>query len=181
MVQGVEKCMYNTTRCAFLRPDIVQLKCDGTRWLTGGEVKVKLANGVGSQYSSHYLGTWVYPALLPLVRTPRLPVVDWTDASADLNGLVCFAERWNLVSARVLSHFKRSLLLQELVFRAIFWTLNLQHSKGKQVLAFLCCLYVICVYMYVCIEQWRFTGSVRFYDNTPWLRLSHFLRWYGRK
>jgi len=28
-----------------------QLKCDGTRWRTGGEVKRKLANGVGSQYS----------------------------------------------------------------------------------------------------------------------------------
>jgi hypothetical protein len=54
-----------------------QLKCDGTRWRTGGEVKGKLANGVGSQYPSHYL---VYPALLPLMRTPRLPVVDWTDA-----------------------------------------------------------------------------------------------------
>jgi len=49
----------------------VQLKRDGTRWCTGGEVKGKLANGVGSQYSSHYLGT-----LLPLMRTPRLPVVD---------------------------------------------------------------------------------------------------------
>ena len=36
----------------------VQLKCDGTRWRTGGEVKGKLKNGVGSQYSSHYLGTW---------------------------------------------------------------------------------------------------------------------------
>ena len=36
----------------------VQLKCDGTQWRTGGEVKGKLANGVGSQYSSHYLGTW---------------------------------------------------------------------------------------------------------------------------
>ena len=35
-----------------------QLKPDGTRWRTGGEVKGKLANGVGSQYSSHYLGTW---------------------------------------------------------------------------------------------------------------------------
>ena len=33
-------------------------KCDGTRWRTGGEMKGKLANGVGSQYSSHYLGTW---------------------------------------------------------------------------------------------------------------------------
>jgi hypothetical protein len=36
----------------------LQLKCDGTRWRTGGEVKGKLANGMGSQYSSHYLGTW---------------------------------------------------------------------------------------------------------------------------
>jgi len=43
------------------------------------------------------------------MRTPRLPVVDWTDAPADLNGLVRFAERRNLVSARVPSHFKRSL------------------------------------------------------------------------
>ena len=45
------------------------------------------------------------PALLPLTRTPRLPAVDWTDVPADLNGLVRFAERWNLISARVPSHF----------------------------------------------------------------------------
>jgi hypothetical protein len=51
----------------------------------------------------------VYPALLPLKRTPRLPVVEWTDAPADLNGLVRFPERHNLVSAHVPSHFKRSL------------------------------------------------------------------------
>ena len=36
----------------------LQLKCDGTRWHTSGAVKGKLANGVGSQYPSHYLGTW---------------------------------------------------------------------------------------------------------------------------
>ena len=36
----------------------VQLKRDGTRWRTAGEVKGKLADGVGSQYPSHYLGTW---------------------------------------------------------------------------------------------------------------------------
>jgi len=47
----------------------------------------------------------VYPKLLPLMRTPRLPVVDWTDARADINGLVRFAERRNLFSARVPSHF----------------------------------------------------------------------------
>jgi len=52
----------------------------------------------------------VYPALLLLMRTPRLPVVDWTDAPAVLNGLVLFAERLNLVSARVPSHFNRPLL-----------------------------------------------------------------------
>ena len=48
----------------------------------------------------------VYPTLLPLMRTPRLPVVDRTDAlRADLNGLVRFAERRNVVSVRVPSHF----------------------------------------------------------------------------
>jgi len=51
----------------------------------------------------------VYPALLQLMRTPRLPVVDRTDVPADLNGLVRFAERRNLVSAHVPSYFKRSL------------------------------------------------------------------------
>ena len=85
----------------------VQLKRDGTRWRTGGEVKGKLANGVGSQYPS-LPRNLVYPALLLLMRTPRLSVVDWTDDPADLNGLVHFAERQNLVSARVPSHFKRS-------------------------------------------------------------------------
>jgi len=53
----------------------------------------------------------VYPALLPLMRTSRLPVVDRTDAPADLKGLVRFAERRNLLSARVLSHFNWPLLL----------------------------------------------------------------------
>ena len=46
----------------------------------------------------------VYPALLPLMHTRRLPVIDWTDAPADFNGLVRFADRRNLVSARVPSH-----------------------------------------------------------------------------
>jgi hypothetical protein len=35
----------------------LRLKCDGTGSRTGGEVEGKLANGVGIQYSSHYLGT----------------------------------------------------------------------------------------------------------------------------
>jgi hypothetical protein len=79
----------------------VQFKCNGTQWCTGAEVKGKLANGVLFTLPRN-LG---YPALLPLMRTTRLRVVDWTDAHADLNGLVRFAERRNLVSARVSSHF----------------------------------------------------------------------------
>jgi hypothetical protein len=55
--------------------------------------------------TAHTTSELMYPALLPLMRTPRLPVVDCTDAPVDLNGLVCFAERRNLVSARVPSHF----------------------------------------------------------------------------
>ena len=87
----------------------VQLKRDGTRWRTGEEVKGKLANGAGGQKPFTLPRNLVYPALLPLMRTPRLPAVDWTDAPADLNGLVRFAERRNLVSARVPSRFKRGL------------------------------------------------------------------------
>ena len=55
----------------------------------------------------------VYPALLTLMRTPRLPVVDLTDAPVDLNGLVRFGERRNLVSARVPTHFKRTILVHK--------------------------------------------------------------------
>ena len=51
----------------------------------------------------------LYPAFLPLMHTTRLPVVEWSDAPAYLIGLVRFAERRNLVSSRVPSHFKRSL------------------------------------------------------------------------
>ena len=47
------KCVYVTFEIEYLTwlsVCRVQLKCDGTRWRTGGEVKGKLANGVGSQY-----------------------------------------------------------------------------------------------------------------------------------
>ena len=71
----------------------------------------------------------VYPAflpLLPLMRTLRLSVVDWTDAPTDLNGLVRFAERRNLVSARVPSHFKRSPTT-----RIPFWTRQCGTNGGE--------------------------------------------------
>jgi len=72
---------------------ILQLKCDGTRWRAGGEVKEKLANGVGSQYFSHYFGTWCiqhyyrWCAQLGCQQSTELKSL------ADLNGLVRFAER----------------------------------------------------------------------------------------
>jgi hypothetical protein len=52
----------------------------------------------------HTTSDMVYPALLPLMCTPQLPVIDWTDAPANLNGLIRFAERRNLVSVHVASH-----------------------------------------------------------------------------
>ena len=52
----------------------------------------------------------VYLALLKLMRTPRLPAVNWTDSPADLNGLVRLGERRNLVSARVPSGSSLALL-----------------------------------------------------------------------
>jgi hypothetical protein len=42
------------------------------------------------------------------MRIRRLPVIDWTDGLANLNGPVRLAERGNLVSAHVSSHFKHS-------------------------------------------------------------------------
>ena len=52
-----------------------ETECDGTRKRTGGEVKGEKANGGGSQQSCTVSDT-VYPALLPLMRTPRLPAAE---------------------------------------------------------------------------------------------------------
>ena len=51
----------------------------------------------------------VYPALLTLMCTPRLPAVDWNDSPTDLNGLARFSKTRNLVSARLPSGFKRTI------------------------------------------------------------------------
>jgi hypothetical protein len=63
----------------------------------------------------------VYPALLPLMRAPRLPVLDWTDSPAELNGLVRFGETRNLVFARVPTRFKRTLLTGRHLWRGGSW------------------------------------------------------------
>ena len=71
----------------------LQLKCDGTRWRTGGEVKGKLTNGVGSQYPSHCLGTWCIQHYYRwCAQLGCQQSTDWRPP-ADLNGLVRFAER----------------------------------------------------------------------------------------
>jgi len=51
-----------------------QLKPDGTRWRTGGEVKGKQANAVGSLYSSTLPQNMLYPALPTTIKTyDKLP------------------------------------------------------------------------------------------------------------
>ena len=80
--------------------------CDGTRWRTRGKWR---GNWRMEWVAFTLPRNFVYPAFLPLMRTHRLPVVDWTDAPADWNWLIRFAERRNLVSARVPSHLKRNL------------------------------------------------------------------------
>ena len=89
----------------------------------------------------------VYPALLPLMCTPRLPVVNWTDAPADLNGLVCFAERQNLVSARVPSHFKHSLPDHKIPFCYVICIIAfVRHS----------CVILMQLYQFSCISwEWH--------------------------
>ena len=84
------------------------------RWTLGGEEVersvVELVRNLmahGDAREGKWRGNWrmecvaspltpppnvVYPALLKLMRTPRLPAVDWTDAPTDLNGLVRFGE-----------------------------------------------------------------------------------------
>ena len=52
-------CMLDTTDYRHtVKMCRVETESGGTRRSTGGEVKRKEANGVGSQYSSHYAGTW---------------------------------------------------------------------------------------------------------------------------
>jgi hypothetical protein len=72
----VELYLYPHKACNGVR---ARLKRDGTRWRTGGKVKGKWTNGVGSQFTpALYLETWSIQHSY-VIRTPRLLVVDWTD------------------------------------------------------------------------------------------------------
>ena len=77
----------------------------------------------------------MYPALLQLTCTFRLPVVDWTDAPVDVNGRVRVAERRNVVSARVPSHFKRSIIILYPVGLEMCWlSYQLYVNDAKRIL-----------------------------------------------
>ena len=73
----------------------------------------------------------VYPALLKLMCTPRLPAVDWTDALTELNGLVRFGEARNLVSARVPSRSARAIQVQFIWRHAVAQLLGAPHYKPE--------------------------------------------------
>jgi len=67
----------------------------------------------------------MYPALLPLLplmRTPRLPVVDWIDAPADLNWLARFAERQSGFCACAITFQKKSTCNEAIIqYTALFF------------------------------------------------------------
>jgi hypothetical protein len=73
----------------------------------------------------------VYPALLPLMRTPRLPVVEWTDAPADLmdSSVSPKKEIWFLrvchhISNAVCQQIGRKVLLSTGMLRSVYWSLK---------------------------------------------------------
>jgi hypothetical protein len=88
----------------------VQLKRDGTRWRTGGEGRGNwLMEWVASTLhttSQHWVPSITTADAHTAAASSRL---NWRPP-ANLNGLVRFAKRRNLFSARVPSYFKRSLL-----------------------------------------------------------------------
>ena len=127
-------------------------------WHTVLQLKGKLANGVGNPVLFTLPRNMVYPALLlllPLIRTSQLPAFDWTESPADLNGLVLFAERRNLVSARVPSHFKRNLPTKSLV----------RHWYSSALPTGLQDFPVLFLYIFI-----------RLSDITKWLGLRHIFR-----
>jgi hypothetical protein len=59
----------------------------------------------------------VYPALLPLMRTPRLPVVDWTDAPRRFKWTLSVSPKDEIWFLRVCHHISTGLYRQHCAFR----------------------------------------------------------------
>ena len=84
----------------------VETESDGTRRRTGGEVKGKETNRVGSQAVFSLTRNSPSSVATIVLRRPALQESQYSIelTPADINGLVRFAGRPNLVSARVASH-----------------------------------------------------------------------------
>ena len=71
--------------------------------------------------------------LLPLMSTLRMPVADWTGATADLNGLVRFAQRRKLFCARAITFHTQSttkiLFMEPRVCECLYGSVT--RRKGK--------------------------------------------------
>jgi hypothetical protein len=91
----------------------VQLKCDGTRWRKGwrsegGNWRMELVASTLHTTSEHGVSSITTTGTHTSAASSRL---NWRPP-ADLDWLVHFAERRNLVSTRVPSHFERSLTIK---------------------------------------------------------------------
>ena len=84
-----------------------------------GKWREKLANGMGSQYPSHYLETRCIQNYYRWCRTVRLPAVDWSYAPhrADLNGLVRFCAKDGIWFLRMWHHISAGLYIVVIWFR----------------------------------------------------------------
>ena len=117
------------------------------------------------------------------MRTPRLPAVDWTDAPADLNGLVRFGERRNLVPARVPSRFKRSLIMckKHLSFMQYYliivpwWWFNMDWNMEEYLTLRLLMSYIY-IYIYIYDISSLRINAVTWYKR-PMENIVHSVAW----
>jgi hypothetical protein len=111
--------------------------------------------------------------------TARLPVVDWTDAPTDLNGLVRFAEKRNLVSVRVPSRFKSSLLCLHPHRHAVVTGITFQPTKLLQLKSYhlaKCQILTVVVTKDASTVMVRHVDSVNSYQSfgvSAWHHLQH--------
>jgi hypothetical protein len=118
-------------------------------------VKGKLANGVGSQYASHYLGTWCIQHYYRSYAHLGCQQSTELTSPGDLKGLFRFGERRNLVSARATSHFKGSLSILGIVLlscRSLQWPRGLRSRSSAARLLRLWVRIPLGSWMFVCCE-----------------------------
>ena len=111
----------------------VQLKCDGTRWGREGKWRgnwpMEWVASTLHTTSEHGVSSITTADAHTSAASSRL---NWRPP-ADLNGLVSFAERRNLVSERAPSHFKRGTQTEEVGIRRLRCEFDNLHSYGVEV------------------------------------------------